>query len=385
MDKTNPRHILLLMISTFFLFLSIPLRKLKSRDKKRIVFYYQMHGNSKALAEALQKKFPQYELLYLAYPKYRKIYSSQHALKTLNPLNFFDMVKAAQSDVVVTNYEAHNLVYFAKYTDIKFVDVWHGLPMLKNQTPKILNYLNYYTEVWVSSPAMKDFYEKFYKLKSKVVVTGYGRTDKLVNNSYKNVRKKYNLPNKKIILIAPTWKHGDPDRSIYPFGLDEEEFLNKVDDLAGNMDAKVIMRAHMLSSSSGDKAKYKNIIQMSVKDYPDSEELLSISDIVATDWSSIVFDYLALNKPVIFFDTKAPFTGRDIKMRSSKQNRFGEIIKEFDEFSGYVKEYLNNPGKFNAKHSKELKKIKEIAYGRYLDGKATDRYLQRMAEILDTV
>ena len=382
MDKKNPWHILLLLVSTFFLFLSIPLRVFKTRDKIRIVFYYQMHGNSKALADALQEKFPDYELLYLAYPKYQKIYSGWHNLETLNPLNFFDMVKVAKSDIIITNYEAHNLVFYAKHTDIKFVDVWHGLPMLKNQTPKILDYLNYYEEVWVSSPAMKTFYEEFYKIRSKVVVTGYGRTDKLVNNLYKNVKKKYNLPDKKIILIAPTWKHGDPDRSIYPFGISEEEFFKRLDDLAEQLEVHVIFRAHMLSSSSEDN-KYRNISPMSVKDYPDTEELLSAADIVATDWSSIVFDYLALARPVIFFDTKAPFTGRDVKLRSSSQNRFGEIVKEFDAFAEYAREYLDNPGKFNTKHAKSLKKIREIAYGDYLDGKSTDRYIKRIKSIVE--
>jgi CDP-glycerol glycerophosphotransferase (TagB/SpsB family) len=342
-----------------------------------------MHGNAKALADYLEEHDKDLKLYFLAFPEYRKTYEGRHNLETLSPLNFLDMVKVARSDVIVTNYGAQTLIYYARFTGIKFVDVWHGLPMLKQQTPKIMNFLNYYAEIWTSSETMKQFYKTVFKVKSPVYATGYGRTDRLVKGDYKNVREKYGLPAKKIIMIAPTWKQNDPDRSILPFGLNEARLIPKLNKLAEASNSFIIFRAHMLSGKGLATDGAAMIKAMPVSEYPDTEELLSVTDILITDWSSLVFDFLPLHKPTLFIDVKPPFRDEaEIAVRSNAGNRFGKIVKTFPELETAVKDYLQDPEQFYKEFSLQIKQVELKAYGGLADGHSTERYYERLKKLL---
>lgn len=382
-DKDNPKHWLLLILSGLIVFAAMPFRVFRDKSKKRVVFFYQMHGNSKALAEYIEQHDETIERYFLAFPQYLKIYEGKQDLPTLSMLSLRDMIKVAQCSVLVTNYEILTLLYFAKFTNIKFVDTWHGIPMLKNQTPKILHYLNYYEEVWVSSPAMKVFYEQKYELTSRIIPTGYGRVDKLVNGSYQDVKKKYSIPpNKKVIMIAPTWKQNDPDRSALPFGMDEQELVSQLNTFAKTTGTFIIFRAHMLSGEGITSEYSQNVRSMPTQDYPDAEELLSITDILVTDWSSLVFDFMVLDRPVIFIDINAPFQGEDLARRSSPRNRFGTIVSTFDEFGEVAQSYLKNPKEYLQRHAKQIEQAKKKAYGGLDDGLATERYYARLVRML---
>lgn len=383
-ERDKLLHWLLLLISGMNILIAIPFRLLKKKDTKRVVFYYQMHGNNKALADYIAENDKSIEMYFLAFPEYIKIYQGKHNLRSLNMLNPFDMIKVAQSDVVVTNYGALTLVYLAKFTNIKFVDVWHGLPMLKNQTSKIMNYLNYYAEVWVSSEVMRKFYKEKYTLRSKLVVTGYGRTDKLYSGAYDDagVREKYGLPkDRKIVLIAPTWKHNNPNRKELPFGLAPDEFIRELNKLAEKTDCFVVFRAHMLSDDIG--AAGKNIKALSSHDYPDTEEIISVADIVVTDWSSIAYDFMATKRPVIFIESQAPFVGDELEDRCTPGNRFGPIVRDIREFKRITTKYLKDPESYKKEHKIDIDRIEAIAYGGTLDGKATQRYFERLSKLLE--
>jgi CDP-glycerol glycerophosphotransferase (TagB/SpsB family) len=382
-EREKLSHWVLLIISGLNILFSIPFRLFKPKKTRRVVFFYQLHGNNQALKEYIAEHDPSIEMYFLAFPEYLKIYEGKHDLPTLNMLNPFDMIKVAQSDVVVTNYGALTLVYYARWTSLKFVDVWHGLPMLKNQTPSIMNHLNYYSELWVSSPAMKEFYENRYKLQSHIEVTGYGRVDKLVTNSYDRaaVCEKYELPkSKKIILIAPTWKHNNPERSELPFGLAPEEFIAELNNLAKKTNSYIVFRAHMLSADIGEAGE--NIKALSSQDYPDTEEIISAADIVVTDWSSIAFDFMATERPVVFIDGQEPFVGEELKTRCTPANRFGPIVDDLEVFKNTITRYLVNPEVYHEENAEKIARVKKIAYGPTLDGRATERYFKRLTTML---
>lgn len=382
-DKDNPRHWLILITSALFVFAAIQFRIFRNRKQKSIVFFYQMHGNSQALMEYIQKNDDTIKMYFLAFPEYLSIYDGKQPLPALNMLNFFDMIKVAQSDAIITNYGALTLIYFAKFTNIKFVDTFHGILLLKFMPPPILTYLNHYDEVWLSSPKMQQIYAKKFGVTTKTVATGYGRTDKLVNGSYRGVKKKYSIPTgKKVIMIAPTWKHNDPNRNLLPFGMNENEFISYMESLAKDTDSFIIYRAHMLSASIAGAQKSKNLRAMPSNEFPDAEELLSAVDILVTDWSSLAFDFMVLDRPVIFIDTKPPFQGADIKRRSNPSARFGELVSHKKDFDKYIKAYLKNPDAYLKKHAKQIKQVKNDAYGNTADGKASQRYYQQLMGLI---
>lgn len=381
-DKKNPRHWLLLIISALLVFVSMPFRVFRNRNRKSIVFFYQMHGNSKAFVEFLQKNHPDINLYFLAFPEYLKIYEHEHNLPSLSMLKFTDMIKVAQCDAIITNYQPLTLIYYAKFAGMKFFDVGHGLPLLKKFTPQKLKYLNDYAETWVASPAMVDEFHNLYKITTPVVATGYARVDKLVTNGYENVRKKYELPDKKIVMIAPTWQQYDPNRKVMPFNSDELPFFQHMDRLGKKTDSLIVIRVHMLSNVTADVSGMDNVRLMSVQDYPDTEELLSVVDVLVTDWSSIAYDFLPLDRPVIFIDVPAPFVGEELAQRANTEFRFGKLVANPNELDASISRYLKDPAVFKKEFAGPIKKATEVSYGTTLDGKASERYYKRLKKNL---
>src|SRR5690606_26469467 len=130
------------------------------------------------------------------------------------------------------------------------------------------------------------------------------------------------------------------------FGTDEREFKTFLSDFATETSSAILFRTHLNSNSSGS-ISYPNIIQMSSEDYPDTEEILIMSDILICDWSSIAFDYLLLDRVTIFLDVSPPFKNG---FSLGPEYRYGEVVKSFEDLKGSLTEYLNRPANYWNRH-----------------------------------
>ena len=153
------------------------------------------------------------------------------------------------------------------------------------------------------SESMKQFYINDFGFRGqRVKVTGYGRVDKLVLNNFDraSILKKYGLPDRKIVLVAPTWTQDDKSRNIMPFGVALEDFYSKLEKTGKKNDATIIFRTHLNSGDeiNWDQSRYVKI--MPSQCYPVAEEFLYIADMLITDWSSIAIDYLVLKSRLPF-------------------------------------------------------------------------------------
>ena len=132
---------------------------------------------------------------------------------------------------------------------------------------------------------------------------GYPRNDILVNNKDKDfidgIKSKFNIPkDKKVILYAPTWRDNEYYGSgEYKFAteMDFDEMKESLSD-----DYVLIVKYHYLVKDPIDWKKYDDfIIECDAK--WDIQELYLVSDILITDYSSVMFDYALLRRPMIFF------------------------------------------------------------------------------------
>ncbi len=156
-----------------------------------------------------------------------------------------------------------------------------------------------YTKEW-------DYYiaANEYSLNKNKDVTGYNgksyclglaRTDKLVDpdpNKISTIKEKYHLSNekRKIVLYAPTFRDKDIENNTCSYKIDE---LYKLSDI------KLIVTCHPQEKELAKKLNIpKNVINALEEDIND---LLLISDILITDYSSVIFDYLILDRPIIFY------------------------------------------------------------------------------------
>lgn len=381
-NKRNPMHWLILLWSGALLILVLPLRLLKPLKKQQSVVMYghKLNGNLLALYEFAKKEYPELSLGYLSIdPAYIK--EARKEYEILSGLNIADVARLVLCDAIIADHGLHHFKLLQKVTGIKFIDVWHGIPY-KGFDAEDFSHLHPYDQVWVSSQWMKDLYVQRLGFQGeRVKVTGYARADRLRNYpmSRAEALKKYALSDAKTLLIAPTWKQDAQNRSIVPYGLRLDEFFKVITDAYGE-DLQIIFRAHLNVNERHGVESTGNIKIMPYADYPIAEDFLIASDVVLTDWSSIAFDSLAIDQPVVFMDVPAPFKkGFCIEPKY----RFGAKAANSEELKTALHEALTQPQTYLNEHQQIAEEAKEIAYGDTLDGKVCQRSFDFLFALLD--
>lgn len=168
-----------------------------------------------------------------------------------------------------------------------------------------------YTKAIVSADAIKECYAEAFNISlNKVHATGFPRTDlffddSIMQNKIQKIYSKYPfLEKKKVILFAPTYRGSKVSAASYDFSkLDIDKIYKKY-----NKDYVFIFKWHpalynniaMGQEKSFDISKYKDFYY-DLSQERDINDLLLITDILITDYSSVIFDYAFLNKPIIYF------------------------------------------------------------------------------------
>ena len=197
--------------------------------------------------------------------------------------------------------------------------------------------------VSVSSEKVKEIFEKAWRTKENCVKAfGTVRTDILFDKEYKRkcielFYDKYpEARNKKIILWAPTFRGNAVDK--YLIGLDD---ILKVKDALAD-DFYLIIKLH-------PRLKEKEIYDNCVLN---TEELCFVTDILITDYSSIMYDFLLLNKKIIFYIP-------DYKKYSVERGMYIDYKLEFNFPITYNAEEIINSIKSYKVSSDLLTKYKE--------------------------
>lgn len=181
----------------------------------------------------------------------------------------------------------------------------------------------------------------------KIIESGYPRNDVLFSTNKEdvdNIKEKLKIPKgKKVALYAPTFRDNDKlGLSRPPINLEE------ITDMLGD-DYVMLYRSHyFLSSINFDNSKNSMIINVS--NYPTSEDIFLVSDILITDYSSSMFDFACLKRPIIIFtyDYDRYVTNRglyfDIRKKApgavaNSSEELKEILqsKEFESEENYIR------------------------------------------------
>ena len=102
---------------------------------------------------------------------------------------------------------------------------------------------------------------------------------------------------KRTILYAPTWREYESN------GLCDSRFEPPIDfdqlyEVLKAEDTEMIIKYHYYVKDKPDFTKYGGVIRDSGKDIA---ELYPICDMMITDYSSTMFDYAVLRRPMVFF------------------------------------------------------------------------------------
>ena len=221
----------------------------------------------------------------------------------------------ASAGYIITNVSLP--FYYCKKPGQIYVNTWHGTPVkslgydIPEAPATISNVLrNFLSADYIisSSPFLTSVYLDKYKLKGifegKIIEEGYPRNDRLLNAEKEDVidlLKRYNIylkPDKKVILYAPTWKGSDyyhPQVNVN----DYIDFKNTLEELIDTDEYQILLKPHQVVYKELQKSGQLN--NALIPAFIDTNELLLITDILISDYSSIFFDFLASGKPVIFY------------------------------------------------------------------------------------
>ena len=135
-----------------------------------------------------------------------------------------------------------------------------------------------------------------------IIETGYPRNDRLYaadrEARAKEVRTRLGLPDgKRVVLYAPTWRDDlQHSRGMFKFDmrLDTEDARTRLGE-----DHVLLVRRHSNIVDSVPGAG--NGFVFDVSEYPDIVDLYLVADILVTDYSSVMFDFAHLKRPMLFF------------------------------------------------------------------------------------
>ncbi|MFC2127593.1 CDP-glycerol glycerophosphotransferase family protein [Bacteroidota bacterium] len=234
--------------------------------------------------------------------------------------------------------------------------VFHGLAGEKKGHFRIRNYFDLYL---TQGPF---FTEGFKKLKTKtnnieVIETGWPKLDVFGKDFAKYDQEKEALLKeyaaKKIILYAPTFS---PSLTCAPF------LLNEIEELASNKDYLVLIKFHDLMAQDLIEqykklaSRVENIV---FEDERNVIKFLLISDLMISDTSSVVYEFLLLDKPVITFKNFSKNIRWDNALEYANVSERVKNNLEEDPFKVQRKEIYNQYHPYNDGNS-ALRMVTEV-------------------------
>ncbi|HEU5267916.1 MAG TPA: CDP-glycerol glycerophosphotransferase family protein, partial [Jatrophihabitans sp.] len=150
---------------------------------------------------------------------------------------------------------------------------------------------------WNAMLAQNDYsariFRTSYAFRGPIWQTGYPRNDVFADPARAaEVRRLLALPESvRIVLYAPTWRD---DRAGLVDYLDLVEFADALP--SGYV---LLVRGHSRTLGQGQDLRGDRLVD--VTSYPDVAELMVVADLLVTDYSSVMFDFAATGKPMIFY------------------------------------------------------------------------------------
>lgn len=210
---------------------------------------------------------------------------------------------------------------------------------------------------------------KSFKLSPKKILSlGYPKLDFLFNRDEEfiaNLMEKYEIPQKikKVILYCPTWR--DDFKFRNPFtSLD----LKKLNELLEITSSLFLIKAHILVREINFES-YRNIRIVSKN--ANIEELYLITDVLITDYSSTIFDFSLLNRPILLYayDLEEYSKTRGLLYNLEEITPGPIFLKAKDLIEG-----LKNIDKIDKEFKEKRIEIRN-RFNKYIDGKSTERIL----------
>jgi CDP-glycerol glycerophosphotransferase len=181
------------------------------------------------------------------------------------------------------------------------LQTWHGTPLKRialgrrDLSPRavaaVVKQSTRWSAMLAQSPSASRVLRRAYAVLGPMWVEGYPRDDVVATRDDSGVREALGVTTSRVVLYAPTWRDGALDA---PDLLDPQAFAAGL-----GPDWTVLVRGHARTMEARATAVGDRVVD--VTRYPDVSPLLATTDVLVTDYSSVMFDFSASARPMVFF------------------------------------------------------------------------------------
>lgn len=350
------------------------------KDNRIIINSYrgqQYSCSPKYLSEWLITHYPgQYEIIWAFKEPSRFMYLKKQGIKLVKFRSLKRFYYEATAKISINNIGSFSWIPLRKGQE--HINTWHGavdykkvalqeaqnnqlmrksLLMTANETTLYLSASRFFSEYCL--PMEFGYY-------GNVVEAGLPRNDILlgIDNLVitKKVRMQYGVPEQNILLLyAPTWRY--EITNTIP-SLDFERIIDAVEKRF-ERPCSLAYRAHHLNGCTIQNLKHV----IDVTGYPDSQEIMAASDIMITDYSSMIWDFSLMGRPCFLFTP-------DLEDYISQRNFNIPIEKWGFPYCKSNDDLITSILRFNEKAYKKIVEYHHNLIGSYESGHAREQVCQ---------
>lgn len=265
--------------------------------------------NPKYISEYIENNYPgKFQIVWLFDHPEKYSYLKNRGILCVKQKSLIGIFYSITAKILIDNHGVQS--YIPIRTNQIVVNTWHGGGSYKksyaNHTKQHIQYvekMNRETTLFLSSCerfSRCNLKTQFENHPEKIMGTGMARNDMffLPVDSTRITRIKHALeiPNeKKVLLYAPTFRD---DVSEENYNLDVERLLNACETRFGG-EFILAVRFHRFSHNTELDSTSEKIIN--VNDYDDMQEIIYVSDVVISDYSSLIWDVSIAHKPCFIY------------------------------------------------------------------------------------
>lgn len=289
--------------------------------------------------------------------------------------------------------------YFTPKNNQVYINTWHGTP-LKNMgfdipgnpsnsqnvvrnflsTNYILSPNTHTTNIFMESYKLSGLYE------GEIIEEGYPRIDLTLNTNPEHLTGELRSlglivdDGKENILYAPTWK----GTNITEVNNDINQIIADIKHLENELDDKynILIKVHPFLYK--EAVTHGDIKHRLVPDFVDTNELLSTIDVLVTDYSSIFFDFLVTNKPIIFYTWDNDVYGEERGQYLRNEDLPGPMVFNCKELLYAINNIENVISDFSNKYKDMQQKFTDCENGRVTE-RIVSNIFNNTTEKLNTV
>ena len=282
--------------------------------KKNKIFILSYYGSQygcspKYISEYLVENYPRHKFdIVWAFNDVnsKKNIDGIRTVKTMSLKYFYEL---CTSKVVITNFRTTDL--FIKRKNQYYIQTWHSSLRLKQIEKDVESTLEpHYIEMAKSDSKKCDLllsgcrfsteiFRRAFWYDGEIFECGTPRNDIFFRKCpiKDEIKDKLNIDrNKKIILYAPTFRKNE---GLEVYNVDYKKIIEAAKErFSGEWIVLVKLHPHLISESS-KLVVGENVVD--VTKYDDIQELLSVSDMLISDYSSLIFDFALTNRPCFLY------------------------------------------------------------------------------------